>query len=136
MVPASQQQSERRPWHAAVSRLWSGRGAAAPAAMAAPAALVGPETDASCPPRLQAPEHLVVMVNGLFGSRANWLVISKLLSTELDPHATLLHVSSANERFKTYGEDQRRSKLGGVTLRLLQRLPVLHAGLPASRPPS
>lgn len=47
-------------------------------------------------------KHLVVLVNGLFGSRHNWAVISNLLATHLDPHSTLIHISTANEFTATY----------------------------------
>lgn len=44
--------------------------------------------------------HLVVMVHGLFGSAANWRVISGFLEEQLDPRTTLLHVSSVNQYTK------------------------------------
>lgn len=46
--------------------------------------------------------HLVVLVNGLFGSRANWRVISGLLAAHLDPEEALVHVSCVNEFTSTY----------------------------------
>ena len=46
--------------------------------------------------------HLVVLVNGLFGSRANWRVISRLLAAHLDPEDTVVHVSCVNEFTSTY----------------------------------
>jgi len=46
--------------------------------------------------------HLVVLVNGLFGSRADWRVISGLLAAHLDPEEALIHVSRVNEFMSTY----------------------------------
>jgi pimeloyl-ACP methyl ester carboxylesterase len=42
------------------------------------------------------------MVNGLFGSRANWRAIRGVLDAHLDASTTLLHVSSASEYAATY----------------------------------
>lgn len=44
-----------------------------------------------------APTHLIVMVNGLFGSAANWDVICEQLKQHL-PSDTLLHPSKVNAR--------------------------------------
>lgn len=44
----------------------------------------------------RAPEHLLVLVNGLFGSRANWEVLQGLIAAELGAGA-LLHASQSNE---------------------------------------
>lgn len=46
---------------------------------------------------LASPTHLVVMVNGLFGSAANWDVICEQLQQHLPPD-TLLHPSRVNAR--------------------------------------
>lgn len=45
-----------------------------------------------------APTHLIVMVNGLFGSAANWDVIAEQLQQHLPPD-TLLHPSQVNARW-------------------------------------
>jgi len=44
-----------------------------------------------------SPTHLIVMVNGLFGSAANWDVICEQLQQHLPPD-TLLHPSRVNAR--------------------------------------
>jgi hypothetical protein len=44
-----------------------------------------------------APTHLIVMVNGLFGSAANWDVMCEQLRQQLPPD-TLLHPSNVNAR--------------------------------------
>jgi pimeloyl-ACP methyl ester carboxylesterase len=54
------------------------------------------------PARSSSSRHLVVMVNGLFGSRANWKVIASLLQAHLDVHSTILHISTSNEFTATY----------------------------------
>ena len=61
-----------------------------------------PAAPAPPPPPATSPTHLIVLVNGLSGSRHNWTVIAELLSTHLDPTATHIHVSSANEYTATY----------------------------------
>jgi len=48
------------------------------------------------------PNHLLVLVNGLFGSRYNWEYISEVLHEHLDTTNTLIHVSKANERAATF----------------------------------
>ena len=74
-----------------------GAGAAAGSAAAPDPALAEEE-------RLQrereSKRHVIFLVHGLFGSRANWRVISGFLQEQLDPPATLLHVSSVNEYTK------------------------------------
>lgn len=52
------------------------------------------------PPLIQsgaAKTHLVVLVNGLFGSPANWTVIAGLLNQHLDQDSVLIHISAANQ---------------------------------------
>ena len=44
----------------------------------------------------RGPEHLFVLVNGLFGSRANWEVLQGLVAAQLGGGA-LLHASQSNE---------------------------------------
>jgi hypothetical protein len=48
------------------------------------------------------PTHLIVLVNGLFGSAANWDVIAEQLQQHLPPD-TLLHPSQVNARCVTWG---------------------------------
>lgn len=48
------------------------------------------------------PQHLVVLVNGLFGHPGNWDVTREKLLQRLDPSTTLLHVSAANTYAKTF----------------------------------
>ena len=50
----------------------------------------------------QQQTHLLVLVNGLFGSRHNWAAISELLRTHVDKTSTLVHISTANEFRATY----------------------------------
>jgi hypothetical protein len=52
------------------------------------------QTAAARPP----PTHLIVMVNGLFGSAANWDVMCEQLQQQLPPDA-LLHPSKVNARW-------------------------------------
>lgn len=44
--------------------------------------------------------HLVVLVHGLFGTAANWVVIKEYLLSHLDPHTTLIYVSTSNQLSK------------------------------------
>jgi hypothetical protein len=63
---------------------------------------VPPTPAPALPPPATAPEHLVLLVSGLNGSRHNWRAIGGFLAAELDPAATLLHASTASERGATY----------------------------------
>ena len=47
-------------------------------------------------------KHLIILANGLFGSRHNWNYISEVLHEHLDTEITLIHVSKANEFTATY----------------------------------
>jgi pimeloyl-ACP methyl ester carboxylesterase len=58
--------------------------------------------DVETPQQEDTPNHLVVLVNGLFGSRHNWKYISEVLGEHLDTTNTLIHVSKANEFTATY----------------------------------
>lgn len=59
-----------------------------------------------------APDHLLVLVNGLFGSRANWEVMQGLIAAQLGSGA-LLHASESNEfaqvRLAAVGGSRRAS---------------------------
>jgi hypothetical protein len=46
-----------------------------------------------------APTHLIIMVNGLFGSSSNWDVMCEQLRQQLPPDA-LLHPSKVNARYE------------------------------------
>lgn len=83
---------------------WLSRGRQVPAAasqhtsVGAPAALEsGSRPRASGGTSSVQKTHLVLLVHGLFGSRANWSVIKSFLEAHLDARTTLLYVSSANE---------------------------------------
>eukprot|EP00887_Chlorella_sp_A99_P005958 scaffold29.g5958.t1 len=80
------------------------QGGGAPARLAASAAppTAAHAAQAERPSSTAAPQHAVVMVHGLFGLRANWDHIRSLLATHLDPETTLLFVSTANERHRTF----------------------------------
>lgn len=45
-------------------------------------------------------EHLVVMVHGLFGNRANWRKVADEVGSQLDASSTLFFCSTANEFHK------------------------------------
>lgn len=79
-------------------RLWSGTSTSATSTRTTKALPGGLGKD----DLVHSPRHLVVLVNGLFGSRANWEVISRLLRSHLDPSDTLIHVSCVNEFRRTY----------------------------------
>jgi hypothetical protein len=68
----------------------------------APAPALAPAPAPPPPAPAAAPEHLVLLVNGLNGSRHNWRAIGGFLAAELDPAATLLHASTASEKGATY----------------------------------
>lgn len=76
----------RAPWHVLGARTSRQQPARSFAASAAPS----------------QPQHLVVLVNGLFGHPGNWDVTREKLLQRLDPSTTLLHVSAANTYAKTF----------------------------------
>lgn len=81
--------------------------AAAGVPPAAASAITAPPHEILTQQSQQQKKHLVVMVHGLFGHRANWRAIAAMLEASLDPADTLLFVSTANER----------QKVGGAVLR-------------------
>ena len=79
----------------------------------------------STPP--SAPFHLIVLVSGLFGSRANWTAYSEVLSTHLDPTSTYIYTSTSNEYFSTYqGIDTCGARLANEVATVASNLPSLH----------
>jgi hypothetical protein len=74
----------------------AGQPAAGASARQAPPASDAPPVDPQRQLGAQK-KHLVVMVHGLFGSAANWRVIGQFLAAQLDPQATVLYISKANE---------------------------------------
>lgn len=74
------------PWHALVAR---------PSRQQAARSFASSTTPAQ-------PQHLVVLVNGLFGHPGNWDVTRQKLLQRLDPSTTMLHVSAANTYAKTF----------------------------------
>ena len=89
------------------------------------AAATPPETDAACPGPGAAPDHLLVMVNGLSGSRANWSYIARQLEENLPP-TTRLHVSTASEYRATYlGVDACGRRLAKEVLGVVSETPSL-----------
>jgi E3 ubiquitin-protein ligase FANCL len=75
-----------------VPKWWLQRGSAVQA-QASSSSSLHPAAGNSRP----APTHLVVLVNGLFGSASNWDVLCEALSQALPPD-TLLHPSQVNSR--------------------------------------
>lgn len=73
-----------------------------------------------------SPNHLVILVNGLFGSRYNWDYISEVLHEHLDTTTTLIHVSKANEFTATYaGIDACGSALAAEIRNIITASPSL-----------
>ena len=87
------------------------------------------DTRTQAEPRSQLPtskQHLVVLVNGLVGSRYNWAVISDLLTTHLDPNSTHVYISTANEFTATYdGIDTCGERLAQEIQNLVSKNPNL-----------
>ena len=63
-------------------------------------ALATPGGRAAASPHAAQKRHLLVMQHGLFGNRANWRVIARLLEQHTDPETTLLWVATSNEYSK------------------------------------
>lgn len=95
----------------------------------AAAAAGGSRTDASNSEALQAceaPVHLVVMVNGLWGSPANWNCLCSALQKQLKDQDVLLHPSRVNVRLQTYhGIDKCGERLANEIRQVAQQHPSL-----------
>lgn len=60
-------------------------------------------------------KHLIVLVNGLWGSPSNWTVVKEKLRDHLDPQEFVVHASNANTGLATYsGIDICGQRLAGV----------------------
>ncbi len=60
-------------------------------------------------------KHLIVLVNGLWGSPSNWTVVKEKLRDHLDPQEFIVHASKANTGLATYsGIDICGQRLAGV----------------------
>jgi hypothetical protein len=127
--PSSTQPSLAARFSAFRERLASGRPCASASASAPAASAPFPTSTSST-----APTHLIVLVNGLFGSPANWDVAAAALATEMaartSPHppppAPLIHASASNSRASTYdGIDTCGERLAGEVRRVAAAHPSL-----------
>ena len=75
------------------------------------------------------PRHLVVMVNGLFGSSSNWRAVSKAIERRVAGNrAVMLHPSKANSRFVTFeGVDSCGDRLAEEIREVVSAHPSLRA---------
>ncbi len=63
-------------------------------------------------------KHLIVLVNGLWGSPSNWTVVKEKLIDYLDPQEFILYASMTNTGLATYsGIDICGQRLAGTELR-------------------
>jgi len=72
------------------------------------------------------PDHLIVLVNGLFGNSAHWEYVKTQLADSLGSSKTIIHASVANQLLQTY------AGIDTCGERLAHELEELIAGIPPS----